>query len=82
MSRFVNWSITLLLSRFNPVIVFAPALDFNYLKPYLGPASATIHEITRNRTNTQPVQFRVFSWIVLLGLAISQDRHDRTTFSS
>ena len=25
----------------------------------------TIHEITRNRTNKQPVQFRVFSWIVL-----------------
>src|SRR2546423_14745019 len=31
MSRFVNWSIALLLSRFSPVIVFAPALDFNYL---------------------------------------------------
>src|SRR6266404_5462253 len=31
MSRVVNWSIALLLSRSSPVIVFAPASDFNYL---------------------------------------------------
>src|SRR5216683_2333794 len=31
MSRIVNWSIALLLSRSSPVIVFAPASDFNYL---------------------------------------------------
>src|SRR6266404_7240496 len=52
MSRVVNWSIALLLSRSSPVIVFAPALDFNYLTPVPWPgASATIHEITLNRTN-------------------------------
>src|SRR6266404_7064001 len=31
MSRFVNWSIALLLRCFSQVIVFAPALEFNYL---------------------------------------------------
>src|SRR6266849_7295216 len=52
MSRIVNWSIALLLSRFSPVTVFAPALDFNYLTAVPWPVgSATIREITRNRTN-------------------------------
>jgi len=30
MSRFVNWSIAPLSSRFSRTIVFVPALDFNY----------------------------------------------------